>query len=232
MKTKVQRGFRWSSDYDGVRRRLYSKECRCGKAFWVPLNQRRERVFCSRDCVTAARTTQVRLPCARCGASVFRQRSKAARWRGKVYCGRSCQMEDRRRLRPCPVCGKPISGPQSRHCSNACRVEASYRQFVTAWKAGSVTGGYRSGEVSRHLRRYLFEKFQGKCAECGWCRVNPTTGRVPLTVHHVDGNCRNHTETNLTLLCPGCHSMTPSYGALNMGKSGRWKRTAARAILS
>jgi 5-methylcytosine-specific restriction endonuclease McrA len=37
----------------------------------------------------------------------------------------------------------------------------------------------------------------------------------------------NHNEKNLNLLCPNCHSLTPTYGSLNKG-NGRLKRRINR----
>jgi predicted HNH restriction endonuclease len=36
-------------------------------------------------------------------------------------------------------------------------------------------------------------------------------------VEHIDGNYENDREKNLTLLCPNCHSLTPTFRALNRG---------------
>lgn len=77
------------------------------------------------------------------------------------------------------------------------------------------------------IRNYLIEKYQG-CQLCGWNQVNPTTNRMPLEVHHIDGNCTNNKEENLQLLCPNCHSLTPNSGALNKGNSKRYKYKAYR----
>lgn len=77
--------------------------------------------------------------------------------------------------------------------------------------------------LSQYVRRYLFEKYESKCCECGWSKVNPTTGKVPLEVEHIDGDWKNNKEENLKLLCPNCHSLTPTYRSLNKGK-GRQNR--------
>lgn len=57
---------------------------------------------------------------------------------------------------------------------------------------------------------------------CGWHKVNEFTGKVPLEVHHIDGNYKNNSEDNLQLLCPSCHSLTSTYGGANRG-CGRGK---------
>ena len=59
--------------------------------------------------------------------------------------------------------------------------------------------------------------------DCGWCRVHPVTGKVPIELEHIDGNSLNNSPDNVKLLCPNCHSLTSTYKALNMGK-GRHSR--------
>ena len=72
--------------------------------------------------------------------------------------------------------------------------------------------------ISRHIHRYLMEKFNAKCSRCGWGEVNPYTGNIPLEIEHIDGNYLNNKEENLDLLCPNCHSLTETYKGANRGK--------------
>lgn len=132
----------------------------------------------------------------------------------------------------CPSCGKGIAAKRASYCNNTCLADHQYTTYIIRWKQGLETGMNRIGEphrngssrnlgISNHIRRYLFEKFNSSCSECSWSRVNPTSGRIPLTIEHKDGNFLNTTEDNLELLCPCCHSLTPTYGALNRGKGRR-----------
>lgn len=49
--------------------------------------------------------------------------------------------------------------------------------------------------------------------DCGWtceeCRVNLSSHRHLLHVHHIDGVKNHNSRTNLTALCAGCHRMQP-----------------------
>lgn len=38
-----------------------------------------------------------------------------------------------------------------------------------------------------------------------------------LQLEHIDGNSDNNKLNNLQLLCPNCHSQTPTWGAKNIG---------------
>ena len=67
------------------------------------------------------------------------------------------------------------------------------------------------------------DKYNQQCSKCGWNKINPFTGRIPLEVHHKDGDYTHNEENNLELLCPNCHSLTSTYKASNKG-SGRMAR--------
>ena len=123
----------------------------------------------------------------------------------------------------CPTCDGTVENLKSNWCSLRCQMEWRHWDFIRRWLAGEVTGGCGEGRVSRHIRRWLFERASSACEQCGWNRVHPVTGRVPLTVNHIDGNSENHRPENLELLCGGCHMLTPNYGKLNNGR-GRKKR--------
>lgn len=59
------------------------------------------------------------------------------------------------------------------------------------------------------IRKRLLEEREWKCEEC---RITEWFGRpITLEVEHVDGNVTNNTKSNLKLLCPNCHSYTPTW---------------------
>lgn len=148
--------------------------------------------------------------------------------RQKTFCSRSCSAkfnnEDRVRTKKCIGCNKDIVGYSgSDFCSRDCwkiqhkkKVEEKYRSYIAKWKNDEEKGWQGKGyAVHKYIRRFFFEKFDGKCQECSWSKINPATGKVPLQVDHVDGNAGNCKEENLKLLCPNCHSLTPTFGRLN-----------------
>lgn len=101
----------------------------------------------------------------------------------------------------------------------ALKYHGVYEAYIERWKQGLEQGSTRIGGVHRYIKRYLREKFGNKCAKCGWAEVNPVTKKVPVTVEHIDGHWENNAEENLTLLCPNCHSLTPTYCGLNRGNA-------------
>lgn len=125
-------------------------------------------------------------------------------------------------MKTCKNCGQPISSRNS-YCNNQCQCEFQYKQYVQQWKEGKVSGLRGKDQFSMHIKRYIFEKYNNKCAICEWSKVNPYTNSIPLEIDHIDGNYLNNIESNLILLCPNCHSLTPTYKGANVG-NGRTSR--------
>ena len=122
----------------------------------------------------------------------------------------------------CLNCGCSITS-KGKYCSNKCQTEFQYKEYIQKWKDGIENGMRGEYLISRHVRKYLMEKFNYKCSKCGWGEINPYTNNIPLEVHHKDGDYTNNSEDNLDLLCPNCHSLTETYKASNMG-NGRKDR--------
>jgi endogenous inhibitor of DNA gyrase (YacG/DUF329 family) len=129
----------------------------------------------------------------------------------------------------CLNCQKEVRYPGYKYCSNKCQADYRYIQYIEQWLANEVTGLQGHGVVSRHVKRYLREKFDNKCCLCEWSQVNVVTGQVPLVADHVDGNWRNNIEGNLRLICPNCDSLTATYAGLNRG-NGRKERALSRRV--
>jgi Zn finger protein HypA/HybF involved in hydrogenase expression len=123
----------------------------------------------------------------------------------------------------CLNCDKEVATSQAVFCSNSCYSDYKYKEYIQAWKEGKVNGTKADIFMSNHLRRYLMEKYEKRCSKCGWNEKHPITGKVPLEIDHIDGNWTNNDEANLQLLCPNCHSLTPTFKNLNKGK-GRANR--------
>ena len=122
-------------------------------------------------------------------------------------------------MKTCLNCGKPLTNKQEKYCSTECQTLYHRNQYIILWKQGEEPGWTKSSGLSEHVRNYLLDKVGHKCQKCGWGIKHPITGRIPLEIHHVDGDYRNCVEDNLEVLCPNCHSLTPNFGSLN--KEGR-----------
>ena len=120
--------------------------------------------------------------------------------------------------------GKELTKKSSaKFCNHRCQMEFNSNQKILSWQKGEWDGlkGHKWKNLSKYIRNYLFKKYDNKCARCGWSEINPYTGTLPLEIEHIDGNADNNKEENLTLLCPNCHSLTPTYRGANMGKGKR-----------
>ena len=172
--------------------------------------------------------------CKHCGKIIeIKIGEKPSITRRKVFCSPKChsefkkqKMKDnkirKRNTLYCLNCGKELEGHRNKYCNNQCQQEFQYKEYIEKWKNGMVNGITGEYQLSKNIKRYIKEKFDNKCCECGWNKINPTTGNSPLEVHHIDGNYQNNKEENLTLLCPNCHSLTENYKSLN--KTGRKER--------
>ena len=134
-----------------------------------------------------------------CSAS-YNNRKFPKRWAGDRGC--------------CGSCGCTLSRKQAKYCSIKCQQELGKRD-----KRAAILAGEQSFD-SRVYKWFMMERLGNACAKCGWSEVHPVTGKVPIQLHHIDGNAENNSLDNLTLLCPNCHVLTDSFGNLNKG-SGR-----------
>ena len=58
--------------------------------------------------------------------------------------------------------------------------------------------------------RILKEKIKPyQCELCGLTEWN--NKKIPLELHHINGNNKDNTFINLQLLCPNCHALTDNY---------------------
>jgi hypothetical protein len=128
------------------------------------------------------------------------------------------------RKNSCLQCQKPVL---RFFCSNKCQQIFRYSQRVNLWLEGKLS---ESPTVLSHLaRQWLIKTIGEKCSRCGWSERNEKTGKVPIEIDHIDGNSENNSPKNVRLLCPNCHSLTPTYKALNIGH-GRKDRYKSKEI--
>ncbi len=138
----------------------------------------------------------------------------------QLFCSRSCSAtfnnKKRKKNTYCITCNKEIKTGR-KYCNNICQ---------SIHKRNIIFDRIESGDTSLYeanYKRYLIHKNGAKCMECGWEKINETTLKIPIQLDHIDGNSENNNLVNLRLLCPSCHSLTPTYGALNKG-NGRKNR--------
>lgn len=126
----------------------------------------------------------------------------------------------KRPIRHCDFCNKIMctNSNVKRYCNNLCHKNYQNAQSIKEWQSGGIDYvGYNGKNmlIKPFIKNYLLEKHDHKCQKCGWGEMHEITKKVPLQIHHIDGNSENCLETNLQVLCPNCHTLTHNYGNLN-----------------
>lgn len=82
---------------------------------------------------------------------------------------------------------------------NACALKLEKEVFVKGSRSGNKVA----------LKKLIAEGRPYQCEECGlrsW-RDNP----IRLQLDHINGDCSDNRRENLRILCPNCHSQTPTF---------------------
>ncbi len=139
----------------------------------------------------------------------------------RKFCTNACAArhnKNRLKERPhCLACGAVLTAHRKKFCNNLCQGVFFRSRFFDDWKAGRIPGSAK-GLVSKMVKQYFMEQFKGRCQRCGWREVNQYTGKVPLQLHHKDGDHTKDTVNDFELLCPNCHALTENWGSRNKGK--------------
>lgn len=70
-------------------------------------------------------------------------------------------------MKYCLNCKKEIPN-RNKYCSLNCQKEYEYKIFIEEWKNDNKDGMRGSYQISMHIKEYLFNKYNNKCARCGW----------------------------------------------------------------
>jgi hypothetical protein len=138
------------------------------------------------------------------------------------FCSSSCAAktnnttrEIKREKKYCLTCHKEIARDK-KFCDSVCcgafRIKTTEEKILRGEKVDV-----------KQLKRYVIKLRGNKCEECGWNKINPKSRNCTVQLEHVDGNAENDSLDNLKLLCPNCHSLTPTFGNLNRGKGRAWR---------
>jgi hypothetical protein len=216
--------------------------CECGKEFENGQSFGGHKIFCKiaspnlyiscdvcgKDCHVShlshhKKSHKENIKCKQCGEII-------KNWNGyNIFCNSSCsaKFNNSKRLAfkkiiKCDNCCKEFSVGlkiNRKFCSQKCSGEYIKIKTLENWKNDEIS----MKQLSNSIRRYLLEKFNYKCCQCGWGEKNSHTNTIPLEIDHIDGNSENNKEHNLRVLCPNCHSLTSTYKGANRGY-GRRKR--------
>ena len=189
-------GFDWRIWGERRKKKTKTISClNCGKEIEVSIRQKKEKKFCSQTC-------------------------------SAEYNNKNRHLKKRIKNDVCIKCGKKITNKwkYGKYCSKECEKQAKQEEYIKRWKNNEENGTTGRYGISLRIKKYLFDKYNNQCQLCGWNKVNPITGNIPLQIHHIDGNCTNNKEENLQLLCPNCHSLTETFGNLNKNSQRIFRR--------
>jgi hypothetical protein len=164
---------------------------------------------------------RVRKFCCKSCSAIYNNNKKVVEGKQEKISLKISQSLKERKNKPknsCLNCDKEIIRNTKKYCNDNCVREKRWKDIV--YKIENNI----SGVNFRNHKKYLIEKYGDNCMKCGWCEKNPMTDRVPIELEHIDGNSKNNNLDNLELLCPNCHSLTPTYKSLNKG-NGRYSRS-------
>lgn len=119
---------------------------------------------------------------------------------------------------------RPSRNSTGKYCGNKCQQDKQNRDIVESWYNGTFDPCGKTGQFSKPVRDHLIRKSDYKCTKCGWGEINQYTGNVPLEIEHIDGDSSNNDPTNVTVLCPNCHSLTSTFKGANRGNGRHVRR--------
>jgi hypothetical protein len=142
-----------------------------------------------------------------------------------VFCSHHCRAifygsEKSKRLTKqwhCKSCHKEhhsVPFKTKKFCNMRCYNDNKLSKYITKFNKGMLS-------ERNTIKRCLTKLFGYKCFTCGLDRWQGH--KLSLELDHVDGNANNNMPSNLRLVCPNCHSITPTWKGRNRG-SGRASR--------
>ena len=130
------------------------------------------------------------------------------------FCGQECYLATVQKELSMCVCGNTFKRRTAEHrfcsigCSNKARTGTKYTREQLKNKVLKV----------QTYRRLAIDTYGEMCSLCGqgpWWNEQP----LKLQVDHIDGDRKNNDITNLRVVCPNCHTQTPTYGHLNFNRT-------------
>jgi hypothetical protein len=151
--------------------------------------------------------------------------------RNNKFCSKSCSASyNNRGVRRhgcapsnCLNCDSLLSKSSKSYCNNRCQNEYQWKEKKNLIEEGKIKDLGKPQTQDKNLKKYLIDKNGEKCMQCGWCKINTHTNKIPIQIDHIDGNPQNQTLSNVRLLCPNCHALTPYYGSRGSGRPWRTK---------
>lgn len=113
-------------------------------------------------------------------------------------------------LKKCLYCNNVCKSEVNKYCSIACQKEYEMMDAVLHNTASHIT-----------TKRALLTIFGNICQVCDISEWNGK--KLSVELEHKNGDSTDNSIENVCLICPNCHSQTPTYKAKNWG-NGRHNR--------
>lgn len=157
--------------------------------------------------------------CLNCSASIPRTNK---------FCNQSCaatfnnKSTKRKHSKICLWClNERINKGAGRFCSRRCQVASKYCEYFLDWWNGE-NKPFNNRTVKGFL--LVYNKYA-----CSVCQIESWNGKpIVLELEHINGNSTDNGKENVCLLCPNCHSQTPTYKAKNVGNGRHTRRQRYR----
>lgn len=108
-----------------------------------------------------------------------------------------------------------------RYCNAKCHQDYQYKERIRKWLEEGIS--WKDGGANPPWAKKYISEIRGY--KCELCDISEWQGlTLTLQLDHINGDSSNHSINNLRLLCPNCHSLTPTYGAKNMGNGRKIRR--------
>lgn len=105
-------------------------------------------------------------------------------------------------------------------------VRASLAKWSHFEKLKEKANKWRNGELklftTRSLKPVLVYIHGNKCSHCNITEWNGKP--IVFEVEHKNGNSEDSSPENVCLICPNCHSQTPTYKGANRGNGRHFRR--------
>jgi hypothetical protein len=113
------------------------------------------------------------------------------------------------RYNGCPaVKAKNAAGLKKAHAEGRMPDNQACFKGKQGWNKGLFTADFAYDGKGNHKQVLLQERGH----TCESCKLDTWLGQpIALELEHVDGDTKNNVTENLKLLCPNCHSQTPTW---------------------
>lgn len=111
----------------------------------------------------------------------------------------------------CLFCEKSLNTGK-KYCSVACQGKHKQKRSIENWLVGDLVGWKGKTRQLKDFVKAWLHTTRGTCCEvCGWDEKHPVDGAILTEIDHIDGDAENCSPDNLKILCPNCHSKTPTH---------------------